>query len=259
MLSEPAISLRAIGKRYWLGGSSVNELKTALLRPRGFVHGARGRQEWWALKSVSLDILPGETVGIIGPNGSGKSTLLRVMAGLSEPTEGTVAVTGLMAPVLELGAGFHPQLTGRYNALLSAMLLGLSRAEVQERMDEIIEFSELGEFIDEPMRTYSSGMYLRLGFAIAVNCPADILLIDEVLAVGDLEFQAKCFRRMDQLKSEGRTIVVVTHDLPGVARFAERCILMLHGRVESDGRPAEIVDRYEHLEQSGRFVFPALA
>jgi ABC-type polysaccharide/polyol phosphate transport system ATPase subunit len=258
MRSNPAISLRGVGKRYWLGASPANELKTALLHPIAFLHGARARQPWWALKDVDLDIQPGETVGIIGPNGSGKSTLLRVMAGLSQPTEGTVEVEGLMAPVLELGAGFHPQLTGRDNAILSAMLLGLRKAEAEERLPAIIEFSELGDFIDQPMRTYSSGMYLRLGFSIAVNSPAAILLIDEVLAVGDLDFQAKCYQRMDELKAEGRTIVVVTHDLPGVARFAERCILVLHGRIESDGRPAEIVDRYERLERSGRFVFPAL-
>jgi len=241
---QEVIILEHVSKRYFLQSQWAGELKTALLHLLTFLRASRAKQPFWALKDLSLSISRGESVGVIGPNGAGKSTLLRIVARLAPPTKGKVTVRGRVSPLLELGAGFHDQVTGRDNAILNAVLLGLSRREAQERMPEIIDFSELGEFIDQPMRTYSSGMYVRLGFAVAVHVKPEILLIDEVLAVGDAEFQQKCFDHIEKLRQQRVTIVLVTHDLESVKRFCDRAVLLEHGSIVTQGAPQAVVDEY---------------
>lgn len=197
-----------------------------------------------ALRGLDLDIYPGESVALVGRNGSGKSTFLSLVARIYRPTSGTLEVRGQVAPLLELGAGFHIDLTGRENVELNGVILGLTRREVAERLDAIIDFSELHEFFDAPLRTYSSGMALRLGFAIAVNTKAEILVVDEALAVGDEEFQEKCFAKIEELKRGGKTILFVSHEMTDVTRSATRAIWMEHGRVRMDGKPDDIVEEY---------------
>jgi ABC-type polysaccharide/polyol phosphate transport system ATPase subunit len=197
-----------------------------------------------ALRDVSLEVPKAQSLGVIGANGSGKSTLLRIMAGITRPSSGSVAVEGRVAALLELGAGFHDQISGRDNAILNAVLLGLSLQEAKDRIDEIIRFAELETFIDEPMRTYSFGMFLRLGFSVAVHVRPEVLLVDEVLAVGDAEFQAKCFSHIENLRAQGVTIVIVSHDLPAVERFTDRVVLIEHGGIVADGPPDEVVGLY---------------
>jgi ABC-type polysaccharide/polyol phosphate transport system ATPase subunit len=252
--SEPeVIALRNVSKRYFLYPQRVAEVKTALLHLPAFLKANRARQVFWALRDVSLTIRRGESVGIIGPNGAGKSTLLRIVSRLAPLTKGKLTVRGRVSPLLELGAGFHPQITGRENAILNAVLLGLSRKEAKEKLAEIADFSELGGFFDQPMRTYSSGMYVRLGFAVAVHVRPEILLVDEVLAVGDAEFQQKCFAHIEKLRQDKVTIVLVTHDLDSVKRFCDRAVLLNHGVIAAEGRPREVVDQY----LSGHFEFSA--
>jgi ABC-2 type transport system ATP-binding protein len=197
-----------------------------------------------ALQGLDLSIYPGESVALLGRNGSGKSTFLSLIARIYRPTRGTLKVRGRVAPLLELGAGFHIELSGRENVELNGVILGLTRKEVAERMDTIIQFSELQEFIDLPLRTYSSGMVLRLGFATAVNTKADILVVDEALAVGDEAFQEKCFAKIEELKNQGRTILFVTHELPDVTRAATRVVWLDHGRIRMDGDPHQVVEAY---------------
>jgi ABC-type polysaccharide/polyol phosphate transport system ATPase subunit len=239
--SRPAIRVSNVSKSFRLTGHR-QELKSALLHP------LRARRSisapFWALRDVSLDVPKGRSLGVIGANGSGKSTLLRIMAGITRASSGSIEVEGRVAALLELGAGFHDQISGRDNAILNAVLLGLSLQEAKERIDEIIAFAELESFIDEPMRTYSFGMYLRLGFSVAVHVRPEVLLVDEVLAVGDAEFQAKCFSHIEGLRRQGVTIVIVSHDLPAVERFTDRVVLMEKGAIVADGTPEEIVGRY---------------
>jgi ABC-type polysaccharide/polyol phosphate transport system ATPase subunit len=241
---QDVIALDNISKRYFLQHERARELKTALLHLPTYLKASRAKEPFWALKDISLSVRRGESVGIIGANGAGKSTLLRIVARLAPPTEGKLTVRGRVSPLLELGAGFHPQLSGRENAILNAVLLGLSRKEAQEKLPEITEFSELAEFIDQPMRTYSSGMYVRLGFAVAVHVKPEILLVDEVLAVGDAEFQDKCFAHIDKLRQEQVTIVLVTHDLESVKRFCDRAVLLNHGVIAAEGNPQDVVNEY---------------
>ena len=239
-----AISLEGISKRYYLRSQRPTDLKTTVLHLPSFLWGERSRKAFWALDDVSFTVERGESIGIVGPNGSGKSTLLKIMADLARPTRGKIIVNGRISALLELGAGFHPQITGRENAILNAVLLGLTRREAEEVLADIIAFSELGDFIDEPMRTYSSGMYIRLGFAVAVHVRADVLLVDEVLAVGDGEFQQKCFDHIAKLRSRGVTIVLVSHDLASVTRFCDRAVLLQHGRLQMEGESQPVVHEY---------------
>lgn len=197
-----------------------------------------------ALRGLDLNIYPGESVALVGRNGSGKSTFLSLVARIYRPSSGTLAIHGQVAPLLELGAGFHVDLTGRENVELNGVILGLTRQEVAERLDSIVDFAELHEFFDAPLRTYSSGMALRLGFAIAVNTKAEILVVDEALAVGDEEFQEKCFAKIEELKAAGKTILFVSHDMTDVTRTATRAIWMEHGKVRQDGEPHTIVEEY---------------
>ena len=203
--------------------------------------------EVWAVRDVSLRIEPGESVGFMGRNGSGKTTFLRLLAGVYRPSSGKLTVSGRVGALLELGAGFHPDFTGRENIYLSASIYGLKRQEVDRRLDGIIEFSELGKFIDLPVRTYSAGMYMRLAFSIATNVDADILLLDEVFAVGDEAFQRKCVDRILQYKERGKTIAFVSHSGAAVERMCDRAVLLRQGVMEYDGETSEAIRRYQEL------------
>jgi ABC-type polysaccharide/polyol phosphate transport system ATPase subunit len=197
------------------------------------------------LKDIDLDIKKGETVALIGTNGSGKSTLLKLMTKIIYPTKGNIKVNGKLTSLLELGAGFHPDFTGRENIYFNAAIFGLTKQEIEKRLNTIIEFSELGEFIDSPVRTYSSGMYMRLAFSIAINVDAEILLIDEILAVGDQHFQEKCFKKLHELKeNENKTIVIVSHNLDQVKDLCNRAVWIKDGRIEMDGDPGKVIDKY---------------
>lgn len=196
------------------------------------------------LKNITLDIKKGETVALIGTNGSGKSTLLKLMTKILYPNKGTLETRGKLTSLLELGAGFHPDFTGRENIYFNASIFGLTKKEIDKRVNEIIEFSELGSFIDNPVRTYSSGMYMRLAFSIAINVDAEILLIDEILAVGDQHFQDKCFKKLRELRDSEKTIVIVTHSLGQVRDLCTRAIWIYNGEIRMDGEPNKVVDEY---------------
>ena len=217
-------------------------LKEAIVR-RGILQ----REEVWALRDISLAIEPGASIGFVGRNGSGKTTLLRLIAGIFAPTSGRIEVGGSVGSLLELGAGFHPDFTGRENIFLSGSIYGLKRKYVRERMDEIVAFAELERFIDFPVRTYSSGMHMRLGFAIAVHVDADILLLDEVFAVGDEAFQRKCVAKVFEFKERGGTVCFVSHSASAVERLCERAIFLSKGRIEYDGEANEALKRYHAL------------
>ena len=204
-------------------------------------------REVWALQDVSVEVEPGESVGLVGRNGSGKTTLLKLLAGIIKPTSGRIDVGGRVGSLLELGAGFHPDFTGRENVFLNGSLLGLDRKTVREHLDEIVAFAGLERFIDLPVRTYSSGMYMRLGFAIAAHLEAHVLLLDEVFAVGDEDFQRKCFGKIFEFKQRGGTIVFVSHDASAVERLCERTVLLADGRVAFDGRTSDAILRYHRL------------
>lgn len=200
--------------------------------------------EFDAVRNVSFEVGHGETLGIIGRNGCGKSTLLKVIAGVFEPTSGKVEVRGSVAPLIELGAGFHGELTGRENLFMNGLLMGFSKREMQSREKAILDFAEIGDFIDSPIKQYSSGMYMRLAFAIATEVNPDILLIDEILAVGDEPFKRKCFERIEQFRRAGKTILFVTHTLPEVRAYCDRVIYMDAGEILADGEPGQVVDLY---------------
>jgi ABC-type polysaccharide/polyol phosphate transport system ATPase subunit len=225
----------------------VHARETRTLKDLVVARGRTGGQDVWALRDVSAEIEPGEAVGLIGRNGSGKSTLLRVLAGIIKPTTGTVAVAGRIGSLLELGAGFHPDFSGRENVYLNGSIQGLRRAEIRERFDEIVAFAEIEHAIDRPVRTYSSGMAMRLGFAIAAFLQADVLLLDEVFAVGDENFQRKCFGVIAAFKSQGGTILFVSHDAQSVERLCERSILLSQGEKIYDGPTHEAIARYRRL------------
>ena len=211
---------------------------------------ARGRAtrtEVWALRDVSLEAAPGEALGLVGRNGSGKTTLLRLLSGIFKPTSGRVSVGGRVGSLLELGAGFHPDFTGRENVYLNGSIHGLSRSRIRESMDEIVAFAELERFIDLPVRTYSSGMFMRLGFSVAAHIHADVLLLDEVFAVGDEDFQRKCFAKIAEVKRRGGTIVFVSHDAQAVERLCDRAVLLRQGRVAFDGPTRDAIAHYRRL------------
>ncbi|HVE90860.1 MAG TPA: ABC transporter ATP-binding protein [Actinomycetota bacterium] len=231
-----AIGVRDVSKRFRLYHERATSLKERVIAFR-----RRSYEEFWALRDVSLEIPRGETVGLIGPNGSGKSTLLKLIAGILRPTSGIIETSGRLASLLELGAGFHPDLTGRENVYMNASILGLSRKETDRYFDEIVGFSELEQFIDMQVKHYSSGMYVRLGFSVAVHVDPEIILIDEVLAVGDERFQERCLEKIRGFQREGRTIVFVTHAVDMLRQICSRGILLNQGRVSADGKPNEVI------------------
>lgn len=212
--------------------------------------GAPSQREFWALKDISLSVGRGEVLGIIGHNGAGKSTILKLLSGLLKPTSGTIEVNGSLSALIEIGAGFHPDLTGRENIFLNGAILGLSRAQVASKLDQIVEFSGLAEFLDTPVKRYSSGMYARLGFSVAAHIDPDILIVDEVLSVGDFVFQRKCLQRMRENRDRGATIIFVSHNLDAVASFCHRVILLDHGRIVVEGEPKKVIAAYMERGQT---------
>lgn len=202
------------------------------------------KQKREVLKDINLTIKEGEAVALIGVNGSGKSTLLKLMTKIIYPNKGKITTNGKLTSLLELGAGFHPDFSGRENIYFNASIFGLTKKEIDERIDKIIEFSELGSYIDNPVRTYSSGMYMRLAFSVAINVNAEILLIDEILSVGDQHFQEKCFKKMNELKAEGKTMVFVTHSMESVRQLCTRAIWLYEGKIRMDGPTDEVVEEY---------------
>ena len=234
-MSDFAVDVRDVSKRFRLAHGQYKTVKERL------IHGGKRKstEDFWALDGVSLTVKEGETVGILGRNGSGKSTLLKCICGVLQPTKGEVAVRGKLAGLLELGAGFQQDLTGRENIYLNGSLMGMAKRDVDRVFDAIVDFSELEEFIDGPVKFYSSGMYVRLGFAVAVNMDPDVLVIDEVLAVGDERFQRKCIGRVKEFQKEGRTILLVTHAPDTVRSICDRGVVLSHGHLVGEGEPGE--------------------
>lgn len=239
MNQENAIEVRNMSKHFKVEYDRANTLKERLIFWK-----KNNYEIKQVLKNISLDIKKGETVALIGTNGSGKSTLLKLMTKIIYPNEGTIETDGKLTSLLELGAGFHPDFTGRENIYFNASIFGLTHQEIDRRIDNIIEFSELGENIDNPIRTYSSGMYMRLAFSVAINVDAEILLIDEILAVGDQHFQDKCYAKLEELKNSDKTIVIVTHSLDVVKKLCDRAIWIYKGEFRLDGDPTYVIDEY---------------
>lgn len=238
------IAFQDAGMRFRLHRERVTTFKEAVL---GRFRHLGAVDELWALRHVSFQVRPGEAVGLVGANGSGKSTLLKLAAGVLQPTEGQVRVEGRVSPLIELAAGFDPELSGRDNVFLNGALLGRSRREMALRIERIAEFAELTDFMDVPVKNYSSGMYARLGFAVAVDVEPDVLMVDEVLAVGDERFQAKCAERIREIRTGGTTLFYVSHQMDQVAATCDRVLLLHHGRLCHDGPPAESIRRYREL------------
>jgi ABC-type polysaccharide/polyol phosphate transport system ATPase subunit len=244
MKISPAIELSHVTKIYRrYGGRHFATLKSALLQ-RSLLRDLQPRETFQALDDVSFSVAAGSTIGVIGRNGSGKSTALKLVAGITKPTTGTVAVRGRISALIELGAGFHPEISGRENVFINGIMLGLSKREVQKRFDEIVQFAELTEFIDAPVKTYSSGMYMRLGFSVAIHVDPEILLVDEVLAVGDEGFTHKCLDKFAEFKRRGKTILLVTHSLGLVERFCDEAIWLDAGKKRGEGDPKRVVGAY---------------
>ena len=252
-MSEFAIQVEDMSKLYQIGTSqgryktlreSATGMVTGPLRRLRGGHKPEERDLLWALKDVSFEVNRGEVIGIIGRNGAGKSTLLKILSRITEPTEGRAVVYGRVGSLLEVGTGFHPELSGRENIYLSGAILGMHRDEIDQRFDQIVEFSEIARFLDMPVKRYSSGMYVRLAFAVAAYMEPDILLVDEVLAVGDIAFQQKCLRHMQKLTQTGMTILMVSHSMAAIQSSCQRAILMQHGRVAADGNTLQVIDQF---------------
>jgi len=245
--ASPAIVVDHVSKQYRLYHERNNSLKAAVM------HGRRARyEEFWALDDVSFEIPPGSTFGLIGENGSGKSTLLKCLARILRPEKGEIVVNGRVSALLELGAGFHPELSGRENVFLNGAILGMTKREIKSRFDDIVGFAGLEQFIDSPVKNYSSGMYVRLGFSVAITVDPDILLIDEVLAVGDTEFQRRCDEKLDELRSAGKTIVIVSHALDSLRHLCDQMAMLEHGKLMDLGKAPAVIDRYVDRVQLDR-------
>ncbi|HEU0164073.1 MAG TPA: ABC transporter ATP-binding protein [Thermomicrobiales bacterium] len=239
MSADAAIRIDDVWKSFRLYRERNQSLKSAIMRGRASIH-----EDFWALKGVSFDIRKGETFGLVGDNGSGKSTLLKCLAKILYPNRGSVSMDGRVAALLEVGSGFHPELSGRDNIFLNGSILGMSKREITRKFDEIVDFSGVGEFIDQPVKNYSSGMYVRLGFSVAINVDPDILLVDEVLAVGDESFQRKCAEKFAQFRREGRTVVIVSHALGALSDMCDRLAWLQFGDLRAVGAPDDIIARY---------------
>lgn len=251
--SDVVVDVQSLSKRYEIYATPRDRLKQLLLSPA--IAQLAGKphdyfREFWALRNVSLQVRRGETFGVIGRNGCGKSTLLQILAGTLQPTSGDVTVSGRVAALLELGSGFNPEFTGRENIFLNGQILGLSRKEIEARYDQIVEFADIGDFIDQPVKTYSSGMFLRLAFAVQAHIDASIVIIDEALAVGDVFFRQKCYARLEQLRSSGAAILLVSHSMPDIEQYCERAILLDHGVSQFIGRSSDAVKHYYLLHQT---------
>ncbi|MGG6270204.1 ABC transporter ATP-binding protein [Leptolyngbya sp. AN03gr2] len=238
-MGEVAISLKNVSKCFKRYARPVDRLKEILLP------GKSRAEPFWAIQNIDLDIFRGETIGIVGQNGAGKSTLLQVITQTLTPTNGSVIVNGRISALLELGSGFNPEFTGQQNVFFNGRILGLSQEEIEQKYDRIVEFADIGDFIDQPVKTYSSGMFVRLAFAVAVNTDPDILIVDEALAVGDVYFQQKCFTRLREMKESGVTLLFVSHDSSAVCKLCDRAVLMDHGKLILDSTPRRVVDLYE--------------
>ena len=246
--SEYAVEVNSITKVF-RRLSSHTTLKKAFIDLITFNRNKQVKMlKFTALKDVNFNIKRGETFGIIGPNGAGKSTLLKILCGIMRPTSGKVSINGSLSALLELGTGFHPELTGRENILINGLILGLSKKEIESKYDEIIEFSGIKDFIDEPIKTYSSGMAVRLSFSVAVHVNPDILILDEVLAVGDAEFQAKSKKRIEEYINSGKTVLLVSHDKTAILNYCTEALLLYKGTVIVRGKTEEVVGRYEEVE-----------
>jgi ABC-2 type transport system ATP-binding protein/lipopolysaccharide transport system ATP-binding protein len=241
-MNEPAIKINNVSVKYRLAKEKPKTLQEYI------IHRLKGKrmdyEDFWALRHINIEVSRGETLGIIGHNGAGKSTLLKVIAGVLKPTDGNVMVNGKIAPLIELGAGFDMELTGKENIYLNASILGLSRKEIDKKLNNIVEFSELGEFIYSPLKNYSSGMVSRLGFSIATEVDPEILIIDEILAVGDERFNKKCMERMTGFKEKGTTILFVSHGMDEIERLCDRVLWLDHGRQRMLGDPESITEEY---------------
>ncbi len=248
-MTHYAIQVKGLSKRYGTSSAGLSGLKgqlvQRLMRPNETAQSAVGGNAFWALKDVTFNVPHGQIVGIIGRNGAGKSTLLKVLSRITRPTAGTIRLRGRLGALLEVGTGFHPELSGRENILLNASILGLSRKQIADRFEQIVEFAEVGQFIDMPVKHYSSGMYMRLAFSVSAHLDPDILVLDEVLAVGDGAFQKKCLTRMDSVAKDGRTVLLVSHSLPMIVAFCNRAILLDQGAIERDGSAEDVVEYYQ--------------
>ncbi|WP_448335270.1 ABC transporter ATP-binding protein [Bellilinea sp.] len=240
-IDQVVIRLENVSVRYRTPAERYNTFKEFAIR---WLQGKVRNNSFWALRNVSFEINKGEVFGIIGQNGAGKSTLLKLVSRVMRPTEGRVVVIGRVVPLLELGAGFHPELTGRENIYLNGSILGFSRKEMETKFHRIVEFSELHEFIEAPLRTYSSGMWARLGFAVAIDAEPDILILDEILSVGDEAFQRKCLARIDEFRQQGATIVLVSHNTHQIEQMCQRAAWLAHGQLQSIGPASEVVRAY---------------
>ena len=269
-----AIEVRGIGKRYWVGGHPLIDrrgmhalLERAVRAPFEIAARKLGNRRAltrptphqghmrWAIRNVSFNVAQGEVLGVVGQNGAGKSVLLKILSRITKPTEGRARLEGSVSSLLEAGVGFHPELTGRENIRLSGAILGMSRSHIENRMEEIIEFSEIDEYLDTPVKYYSSGMFMRLGFGVAVHLDTDIMLIDEVLSVGDERFQRRCIEKMRSVVRSGRTIIFVSHDLDAIESICDRAILIRDGGLAMDGPPDRVVS--EHLASLTETVTPS--
>ncbi len=250
MMQPTAIELRGVGKRFTKYVDTPMLLTSALrFRPQ------TRRDKFWAVRGVDLTVADGESIGVIGRNGSGKSTLMSLIAGITAPTEGSVRVWGRVAPLIQVGVGFHRELTGRENIYVNGSILGLTKRQIDGRLEEIIDFAEVDDFIDTPVKFYSSGMFVRLGFSVAVHADPDVLIVDEVLAVGDLAFQVKCYERMNQIRDRGTTVVMVSHHLGLVRRMCERVLLVHNGSPQHLGLPEDTIAAFHEILSSESEIF----
>jgi lipopolysaccharide transport system ATP-binding protein len=252
--TDQAIAVENLSKRYLIGHRAASAdglrhvIEKAVRSPIAWIRSSRSasaaQEEFWALQDINLSVNRGEVVGIIGRNGAGKSTLLKILSRITDPTRGGIRLRGRVASLLEVGTGFHAELTGRENIFLNGAILGMRRTEIKQKFDEIVAFSDVQKFIDTPVKRYSSGMYVRLAFAVAAHLEPEILIVDEVLAVGDAEFQKKCLDKMDDVRQTGRTILFVSHNMQAITRLCSRCVLLEKGKLRMDGPPERVAAAY---------------
>ena len=237
-----AISVQGVSKIYKLYDKPIDRLKEAVSLTHKSYH-----RDFFALSDISFDVKKGETVGIIGTNGSGKSTILKIITGVLSPTTGTAEVSGNISALLELGAGFNSEYTGLENIYMNGTMMGFSRQEMERRMDDILRFADIGDFVNQPVKTYSSGMFVRLAFALAINVDPEILIVDEALSVGDVFFQAKCYRRMEEMMKNGTTILMVSHDMGSIIKYCDKVVLLNRGHFVAQGEAGKMVDLYKKI------------